>query len=70
MQFETLEHVNVRTPDGRNFAAMAGTTSEVADADTELCEVLKATGNIKIIKAKPGPKPGRKSVESTAGDDE
>lgn len=72
MQFETIEHINIRTPDGRVFAAMAGTTSEVPDSDTALCDALKATGNIRIIKAKPVPKAESKTSpsKSAKGDDE
>ena len=70
MQFETTEHVNIRTPDGRVFAAMAGTTSEVPDSDTALCDALKASGNIRIIKTKPATKTAKPTTPSDKGGDE
>lgn len=52
MKFKMLDHISVRTRDGRQFSAMAERVGEVDDADTDMCDAIRsqvAAGLVEIL---------------------
>jgi len=49
MRIKTLDHVNVRTRDGRVFSAMADRESLIDDADADMCDAIRSQVTVGLI---------------------